>query len=155
MRGETSTTGNLRRFLYLTPYFPPLGRVGALRPLKFARHLPHHGWAPVVLCDWWPGATLSGRLTDFVPPSTTVIRDYSKRAAGCDAALAEHLAQGPADATRRAPPKRRRRLPLPQALTNPELIPLGEHSVHMRHALRAARRALAAHPECEAIMVKL
>ena len=144
---------SLRRFLYLTPYFPPLGRVGALRPLKFARHLPRHGWAPVVLCDWWPGATLSGRLTDFVPPEATVIRAYSRRAKGCDAALAAHLAQPQTGPAARMPPAKTRSMSLPSWLNNPELIPLGEHSVHMGHATRAARRALAAHPECEAIVV--
>ncbi|MFT5993917.1 MAG: hypothetical protein ACI82G_002922, partial [Bradymonadia bacterium] len=35
--------------LYITPYFPPATKVGALRPLKFVRHLGAHGWRVVVL----------------------------------------------------------------------------------------------------------
>ena len=37
--------------------FPPLGGSGALRPLKIAKHLPLHGWTPIVLTvrnpDWY------------------------------------------------------------------------------------------------------
>jgi hypothetical protein len=38
-----------RRVLIVAYYFPPLGGAGALRALSFARHLPDHGWEPVVI----------------------------------------------------------------------------------------------------------
>ena len=41
----------LRRFLYISPYFPPQLKVGALRPLKLLRYLEPRGWAADVLCD--------------------------------------------------------------------------------------------------------
>ncbi len=145
----------MRQFLYISPYFPPGARVGALRPLKFARHLPTHGWAPVVLCDLWPGARTSTELLDAVPDTTTIVRDYSARAAGAFANL-QRPAASPSNKTASAPPSAKGFDPrdlLPQWLNNPELIPLGEHSVHIPHAVGAARRALKAHPKCEAIMV--
>ena len=67
-------------FLYLTPYFPPQGRVGALRPLKFCRHLPSLGWRPIVLTDLWSGATLNRRLYEAVPSDIPIVYDYSARA---------------------------------------------------------------------------
>src|SRR5437773_9464485 len=33
----------------ITYHFPPDAAVGALRPLKFAKYLPHYGWEPYVL----------------------------------------------------------------------------------------------------------
>lgn len=136
----------MKHFLYLTPYFPPQSRVGALRPLKFARHLPALGWTPVVLCDLWPGAATLAPLLDAVPPQIPVIRDYSARAA--------HTSLQPPPPSQGSP---RRQAPwwerwIPEALNNPELIPLGEHSVHIWHALHAARRVLERHP-CQAIVV--
>ncbi len=148
----------LRQFLYISPYFPPQSRVGALRPLKFARHLPAWGWSPVVLCDLWPSADVNPELNAAIPDSTVIIRDYSARARRAEAALT--TPPRPADAAQ-ARPRRRGKLAawasgaltLPRWLDNPELIPLGEHSVHMPHALKAARRALSAQPRCEAIVV--
>ena len=42
---------------------------------------------------------------------------------------------------------------LPDFIKNPELVPLGVHSPDMPHALGAARKVLATHPDIEAIMV--
>ncbi len=136
----------MRRFLYISPYFPPQSRVGALRPLKFARHLPSFGWAPVVLCDLWKGAALNQDLTRAVPDSTIVVRDYSRRARSASATAPTKAP------TTTAPAGPKRKLPIPEAWTNPELVPLGEHSIHMPHALAAGRRVLA-QTRCEAIMV--
>ena len=38
-----------RRVLMISYYFPPLGGIGSLRALKFARYLPEFGWDPVVV----------------------------------------------------------------------------------------------------------
>ena len=155
----------MRRLLYLSPYFPPQTRVGALRPLKFARHLPTFGWAPVVLADLWSGEPIDDALADAVPDSTIVIRDWSRRAAPeeqrwlqrrrASSGPAEVEVGGPRDPGRvrseRSEPKRRR-LALPAWLDNPELIPLGEHGPRIPYALQAARRVLDRHP-CDAILV--
>ena len=140
----------MRRVLYITPYFPPQSRVGALRPLKLVRRLPHFGWEPVVLADLWKGARTVEQLDEAVPVEATVIRDYSRRARG-----AERLWQSgtwpEGKHGARSQPGRLERL-LPDRLNNPELVPLGEHSWHMPHAIRAAKRAVRAH-DCEAILV--
>ncbi|MGB9590061.1 MAG: glycosyltransferase, partial [Candidatus Hydrothermia bacterium] len=40
----------LRRFLYISYYFPPCGLSGVMRAAKFAKYLPRYGWKPIVLC---------------------------------------------------------------------------------------------------------
>jgi hypothetical protein len=39
----------MKRVLFISYYFPPIGGIGAERPLAFARLLPSFGWEPVVL----------------------------------------------------------------------------------------------------------
>jgi glycosyltransferase involved in cell wall biosynthesis len=80
----------MRRLLYVSPYFPPQSRVGALRPLKFVRHLPDQGWEPVVLCDLRRGDPIDADLLAAIPASTTVIREYGRRAARNERTLGEH-----------------------------------------------------------------
>lgn len=138
----------MRRFLYLSPYFPPQTKVGALRPLKFARHLPEQGWAPVVLADLGPSDNVDEKLHQQVPESCDVVWDYSARAAVAWRRLRERGWERP---------RRRRSGLLKRALSRvppprPELLPLGEHSPRIPHALRAARKLLARRP-CEAIVV--
>lgn len=129
----------MRRLLYISPYFPPQSQVGALRPLKFVRHLRDHGWHPIVLCDLWPGAAVADDLAARVPGEVEVVRDYSRRARVTEARwrAGEHARSGP-----RAPAAAGLLGRLPPALANPELVPLGEHSVHMPHALGAGARML-------------
>ena len=145
----------LRRFLYITPYFPPLARTGALRPLKFARHLPTHGWAPVVLCDLWQGATTDRGLFEAIPESTIVVHNYSRRA-GPTLARLQQAWQRETPAGETAEPKPARpplaERVLPGWLYNPELLPLGEHSPRIPYALRRGREVLAHFP-CAAIVV--
>ena len=128
--------GTVRRFLYLTPYFPPMTRVGAMRPLKFVRHLPRHGWSPVVLCDLHRVDDVSEKLLDFVPAETVVIRDYGPSAASSERSFerGELTLQAGEDDT-------------------PRFLGVDPDWVVLPHAIRATRRALAKHPECEAIMV--
>jgi glycosyltransferase involved in cell wall biosynthesis len=149
----------MRRFLYLSPYFPPQTRVGALRPLKFARHLPDHGWAPLVLADLWQESQLDADLVDAIPETTMVVRDWSGRAAKAWRGFERAPVRPVSDAARVRdvaddPPRRRLRdrLRLPRWLDNPELIPLGEHGPRIPHALAAARKLLQQTP-CEAIVV--
>ena len=139
----------MRQFLYITPYFPPQSQVGALRPLKFVRHLPALGWQPVVLCDLWPTDATEPSLEAMVPNDVIIIRDYSRRAA---TAYEKLQVDG---VTKRIPTRKKRRFErlLPEFLNKPELLPLGVHSPDMPYALRAARKVLAAYPRIEAIMV--
>lgn len=147
----------MRRFLYLSPYFPPMARVGALRPLKFARHLPKHGWAPVVLCDLWRDDPIDPRLAQEIPKDTLVIRNWARGTA----ASVDAWERGDHPGLRRAAPKKASPSALGRKMTrladrlrpSPEWIPLGKHAVDMPHARRATRAALDAHPECEAIVV--
>jgi glycosyltransferase involved in cell wall biosynthesis len=132
----------VRRFLYITPYFPPQSRVGALRPLKFARHLPDCGWAPLALCDLRPSDAMDRELERAVPDSTRVVRDYGPRARETERRyLAGEL---PAPFRKKSRKRRIGAQPLlPRALTPPpEWLPLGRHSADMPHALRAARGLL-------------
>lgn len=149
----------MRRFLYLTPYFPPQTRVGALRPLKFARHLPDFGWAPVVLADLGRGDDIDQRLYDLVPDSCEVVWDYSSRAAGTWRALEQRQVGEGSPSPRREPSRIARavgrvihRVGRAVPPPSPELLPLGEHSPRMLHALRSGRRLLKRYP-CEAILV--
>ncbi|MCA9681918.1 MAG: hypothetical protein KC457_06960, partial [Myxococcales bacterium] len=137
----------MRRFLYISPFFPPMTRVGALRPLKFARHLPDHGWAPVVLCDLRAEDEVDARLEQALPDSTIVIRDY-----GPKAAHARGRPSAPAAPSAPSAPERPRK-PGWFARHGEDLNPLGAHVFTIGHALRAARAALRAHRDCEAIMV--
>ncbi|HPW21784.1 MAG TPA: hypothetical protein PLE61_13340 [Vicinamibacterales bacterium] len=138
----------MRRLLYITPFFPPQSRVGALRPLKFVRHLPSLGWDPVVLCDLWPSAETDEALVRLVPEQVTVYRDYSRRARQAEQRRLA-AASGPG-ATRHERPRKAAWEP-PERF-NPEIFPLKAHARHMPHALCAARRVLARHP-CEAVLV--
>ena len=143
----------MRKFLFITPYFPPQSQVGALRPLKFVRHLPAQGWLPVVLADLWPSDGMDPELAKFVPPEVPVHYNYSRRAAPTWAALqsGELTRKRQGNTVARAKPLHERLLP--KWLQDPELLPLGEHSPDMPWAYRAALAILKADPQIEAIVV--
>jgi hypothetical protein len=137
----------VRRFLYISPYFPPQRRVGALRPLKFARHLPSHGWSPVILADLRPGDATSAGLLEQLPEAATVRFDYSRGAAAAfdvwrttDATADEgtRVVRGPSTVNQ---------------FWNPEWVPLGEHLPRIPYAVAAGQRALNEFGSCEAIVV--
>ena len=48
---------SVKKVLIISYLFPPLGGSGSLRPLMTAKHLPPHGWTPIVLTvknpDWY------------------------------------------------------------------------------------------------------
>ena len=142
----------MRKFLYITPYFPPQSQVGALRPLKFVRHLPAQGWLPVVLADLWPTDGVDTELPRLVPPEIAVTYDYSRRAAPTWQALQSGELTKARKVAAAQTVKWHERL-LPRWLQDPDLIPLGEHSPDMPWAYRAALRLLEDNPEIEAILV--
>jgi hypothetical protein len=39
----------MRTLLFIAYYLPPMGSSGVQRPLNLLRHLPKHGWNPIVL----------------------------------------------------------------------------------------------------------
>jgi hypothetical protein len=141
----------LRHLLYISPFFPPLRRIGALRPLKFARHLPEHGWIPVVLCDLWDGAPCDRALLDAVPKSTIVLRRYSSRAEAAEAKYMAGPPNDPAEIPERTSAVRTQSC-IEDLIRSKDWLPMGDAIFHVRHALKAARQALKQHP-CDAIMV--
>jgi len=65
-----------RPFLMIAPYFPPVGVSGAKRALHLARHLPQHGWQPVVLAAQPGLEPQDPRLAAAIPPELLVSRSY-------------------------------------------------------------------------------
>lgn len=143
----------MRQFLYITPFFPPQNQVGALRPLKFARHLPQHGWQPIILCDAQPGVGDDAGLGDLLPAGVVVVRDYSPRAQLAGLRRTPKPTGAATAFGNRPRPRTWTERTLPSWLANPELLPLGEHGLDIPYALWSARRTLRRHPGCEAIVV--
>jgi glycosyltransferase involved in cell wall biosynthesis len=69
------------RVLMITPYFPPVNVVGARRPLMLVRHLPRHGWHPVVLAARPGLERIDPTLAELVPADIPVVREYGRPAA--------------------------------------------------------------------------
>jgi len=145
----------LKEFLYISPYFPPQSRVGALRPLKFVRHLSQYNWRPVVLTDLSPYDDIDPELDYAVPSDIEVVRNYSKNALktenlyfsgsfSTDHALEATLTQSVLKKIRKfnalwagienCIPK--------VMLPGPEFVPLGHHSFDIPHAIKASRELL-------------
>ncbi len=65
-----------KKVLIISYLFPPIGGSGSLRPLMLARHLPQHGWEPVVLTvknpDWYYAN--DPELLDDLPPNVSIVR---------------------------------------------------------------------------------
>ena len=63
----------MKRALFVSYYFPPLGGVGALRPLKFSKYLPQFGWnVDVLTVDPAIGLKLDSSLAQDVPEGTRI-----------------------------------------------------------------------------------
>jgi len=135
----------MRRFLYISPFFPPLCRVGAFRPLKFARHIPDFGWQPIVLCDLWPGANTDNQLTTAIPKSTIVLREYSKHATIAEKQLTS-LSVSLSKKEKSIPKKRI------GIFAGREWLPMGDAVFNIPHALQSAKEAIEKY-NCKAIMV--
>lgn len=134
----------MRRFLYISPFFPPHTRVGALRPLKFLRHLENHGWGAVVLSEVLPGEPSSPELFEAVPESTIVVPNYRRR--GPPSRTSE-------PASHEEPPSSWWARHKPEFLRNPELFPIQTELPRLPHATKAALRVVDEHPDIEAVMV--
>jgi hypothetical protein len=138
----------LKRFLYITPYFPPNNRVGALRPLKFCRHIRNLGWEPLVFCDLKKNDSTDRKLAEFIPDDLVVHRTYSRNAELAWMAFRQgHIPAATSKKSSRIPKKKR-------FWDNPELIPFGEHLVDIPSAIKNGRKILG-HTECDAIVVNI
>lgn len=128
-----------RTILYITPYFPPATKVGALRPLKFLRHLSGHGYRAIVLADLRSSDKTDRGLFEEVPRDVDVRFEYS---AGAQSQFARALSATSSSAgTVRRPTKK---LEAPAFLKwSPEYVPLGEHGPRVPSAIKAARRIVA------------
>ncbi|AUX29447.1 uncharacterized protein SOCE836_015370 [Sorangium cellulosum] len=65
-------SATVRPFLLISPYFAPQTSVGAFRWVKLARHLPRHGFRPVVLSATFPGDARDDGLLAALPPEVEV-----------------------------------------------------------------------------------
>ena len=137
----------MRPFLYISPYFPPDSRVGALRPLKFVRHLPAHGYRPIVLADA-PSAPADARLAAAVPRDVVVVRDYGRSTRR--RLVTPAIGIGHAGSSSRRPFGDGSRLR--SFFERPDLVPLGPQALDIPHALAAAERVLDQY-DCRAIVV--
>jgi glycosyltransferase involved in cell wall biosynthesis len=63
-----------RRLLMVAYYYPPLGGIGSQRSQKFARHLPRHGWQPIVLTPDQGVYFVDRELDDGISAGATVVR---------------------------------------------------------------------------------
>jgi hypothetical protein len=151
----------MRSFLYLTPRFAPAATVGALRAVKFARHLPAQGWRPVVLCDIEAARGFDPSLEALLPPGLCVEVGWRAESGAALAALRGGL-RIPLDADTRGAVRRaladriRAAAPAlidgPRALRQQLRLPLSAAELRRLHyAVRAARR-LVARERCEAIV---
>lgn len=154
----------MRRFLYITPYFAPQSRVGALRPLKFVRHLPALGWDPVVLADLRRDDATVPALWDAVPADVAVHFDYSHVArANFERFVVQRSSAAPKPPPPPASPTRpkaststavaRTGARRPSLRWSPEYVPLGEHSIDIPWAYRAGARLLDQNRDLAAIVV--
>jgi len=144
-----------RKFLYISPYFPPQSRVGALRPLKFVKHLLDHHWLPVVLADLSSSDEIDPELEKAIPSKVEVVRNYSSHAGKAESKYYfDRKTNGRNDRRSKARLVKKKKIN-PSALWSnfvqflpndspfgPEFIPLGSHSLNILHAIKASRELL-------------
>lgn len=114
------------RLLLISPFFPPMTRVGAKRPLMLARHLPRAGWEVVVLTTpsgWDPE---DRELERLIPEGLHVERAYS-----------------PPRPAPRGPVRPPAPMKASGGLANPYLSPFDRFLTHVPRAVRAAKRLIA------------
>ncbi|NJD17765.1 MAG: glycosyltransferase family 4 protein, partial [Gemmatimonadetes bacterium] len=69
--------GAPRRFLFVSPYFPPMSRIGGKRALHLCRNLPAFGWEPVVLAAPPRDGHTDPELEETLPAGMVVSRGYA------------------------------------------------------------------------------
>lgn len=134
-----------RNFLYISPHFAPNSRVGAMRPLKFIRHIGEFGWKPIVFCGFDPKASIDLTLLDLIPSGTIIYRTYNGNINSSSLLTDQVTTLKPERTT-----SKQFRSGFSQL--NPELIPMGSDIFKIPTALKYGREVLRKTP-CEAIMV--
>jgi len=123
----------LPAFLLVSPYFPPMGVVGAKRPLFLARNLPRFGWDAVVLAADPARENPDPSLGELVPESLAVSRGYGSRLRGLFGRK------------KRAKPKPREKRVRVLGREMPILWPFDPYLVDAPAAIREARRLVERH----------
>ena len=151
----------MRSFLYLTPRFAPAATVGALRAVKFCRHLPVQGWRPVVLSDMEAARGFDPSLELLLPAEISVEVGWRPESGAVLSAMRAGLRVAP-DVDTRGPFKRaladriRATAPAlidgPRALLQELKLPLSASELRRIHHAVAAARRLVARERCEAIV---
>ncbi|MEZ4735133.1 MAG: glycosyltransferase [Caldilineaceae bacterium] len=68
----------MKKVLMIAHAFPPIGGIGALRAVKFAKYLPDFGWQPVILTVAQSDSFMKdASLLDELPPGTPIYRAHS------------------------------------------------------------------------------
>ena len=140
----------MRSFLYLTPRFAPAATVGALRAVKFCRHLPAQGWRPVVLSDMEAARGFDPSLDALLPAEISVEVGWRPESVAVLSAVRAGLRvvpevdnRGPfrralADRLRAAAPAL---IDGPRALLQEFKLPLSADELrNIQHAVAASRR---------------
>jgi hypothetical protein len=151
----------MRSFLYLTPRFAPAATVGALRAVKFCRHLPAQGWRPVVLSDMEAARGFDPSLEAMLPAEICLEVGWRPESGAVLAAMRAGLRVAP-EVDNRSPFRRaladRLRTAAPALIDGPRALlqelklPLSANELrNIQHAVNAARR-LVVRERCEAIV---
>ena len=151
----------MRSFLYLTPRFAPAATVGALRAVKFCRHLPAQGWRPVVLSDMEAARGFDPSLEALLPAEISVEVGWRSESGAVLSAMRAGLRVAPevdtrgpfrralADRLRAAAPAL---IDGPRALLQEFKLPFSANELrNIQYAVAAARR-LVVRERCEAIV---
>jgi hypothetical protein len=151
----------MRSFLYLTPRFAPAATVGALRAVKFCRHLPALGWRPVVLSDMEAARGFDPSLEAMLPAEICLEVGWRPESGAVLVAMRAGLRAAP-EVDNRGPLRRaladRIRATAPALIDGPRALlqefrfPLSADELrNIQHAVEAARR-LVVRERCEAIV---
>lgn len=75
MQSSAVRRGDLKRLLFISYAYPPVGGAGVQRPLKFSKYLAMHGWQPTVLTVSNPSVpVLDSDLIREIPADLQVLR---------------------------------------------------------------------------------
>jgi glycosyltransferase involved in cell wall biosynthesis len=68
----------LKKVLIIAYMFPPIGGIGVIRPVQFAKYLPQFGWEPTILTVSQPDEyMMDASLLEELPPSVKIYRARS------------------------------------------------------------------------------
>ena len=63
----------MKKILFISYYFPPLGGGGVQRSLKFIKYLPQYGWDPIIISSkGLISNTIDNSLINEIPKNSKV-----------------------------------------------------------------------------------